>query len=81
MSTGGRELIATDEPTVIPEPILDATIVEDRERDGSFADPACTDESDGFEVFRETDDFFDQSITSETSSRWRGRQLSEGNTM
>ena len=45
MSEGG-ELVATDEPTVVTETLLNAIVVEDCQSDGRFADPPCADESD-----------------------------------
>ena len=39
MSPGGGELVATNEPTVISEPFLDAIVVEDSQSDGSFPNP------------------------------------------
>ena len=59
MSTRSRELITTDEPTVIAKPFLDAIVVEDRESDRSFPDTPCTDDSDGFQVYDETNDLLD----------------------
>ena len=80
MSTRSGELVAADEPTVIAKPFLDAAVVEDRESDGSFPDPSGTDESDGFEVFREINNLLDQPVASETNPwGWWG-QFSPGNT-
>ena len=59
MKAGRRELVATDESTVIPKSALDATVVEDSEGDTRFADPPCTNESDWFEVFSETNNLLD----------------------
>jgi len=56
MSTRCRELVATDEPTVVSEPFPDAIVVEDGQRDGCFPNPPCADESDWSEVFRETNE-------------------------
>ena len=79
MSARNWEFIATDEPAVIAEPFLDAMIVEDGERDGSFPDSPWADECDGFEVFCETDDLLDQPVTPETGPRWSRRQFTKGN--
>ena len=73
MNAGGRELIATDESTLVTKMLLDAIVMEDDESDGSFSDSPWTDESDRSEVFSEIDDLFDQLGTSKTGPRWRGR--------
>ena len=41
-----RELIATDESSVLAKSLFDAIVVEDGEGDGCFPDPPCADESD-----------------------------------
>jgi hypothetical protein len=66
----GGELVATDEPTVVTKPLLDAIVVEDGQGDGSFPNPASADESDGSELFRETDDLFDPFVASKEDPRW-----------
>jgi hypothetical protein len=48
MSTRGRELIATDESSVIAKSVLDATVVKDCESNGSFSNPPCTNEGGWF---------------------------------
>ena len=74
MYPGGGELVATDEPTVVSEPFLDAIVVEDSQSDGGFPNPPCTDESDWGEIFCEVDDLFDQIVAPETGPRqWRGK--------
>ena len=78
-STRSCEFITTDEPTVMTEPCLNASVVEDRERDGRFPDPPRTDESDRFESFGETNfNLLDQSVTSETGPRGRWREFPQG---
>jgi len=72
MGGGCQELVASDEPTILAKPSLDATVMQDGESDGRLADPASTDESDRGEVFRQTDDLVDQLITSKEASGWRG---------
>jgi hypothetical protein len=47
MSARGRELVATNEPPVLAEPLLDPIVVEDGQGDGCLPDPPCTDQSDG----------------------------------
>jgi len=69
VSARGRELVATDEPAVGPEPFFDAIVVEDGQGDGCFSNPPCTNESDRSEMFREADDLFNQILASETSPR------------
>ena len=53
------ELIAADKSAVIAKTLLDVVVVEDSQCDGCFADSSGTNESDGFEVFGETDDLLD----------------------
>ena len=55
MSTGGRELVATDEPTVLAKPLLDSIVVENGQGDGGLANPTGADESDWVKVFSEID--------------------------
>ena len=58
MGTRGRELIATDESTIIAKSFLNAMVVQDSEGDGCFPNPPCANESDRFKVFSETNDIF-----------------------
>ena len=53
--TGGGELVATDEPTVIAKPLLDPIVVKESQGNGGLADPASADESDWNEVLGEID--------------------------
>jgi len=53
------KLVATDEPTVIAKPLLDAIVMEDSQSNRRLPDPPCTDESDWGEVFNETNDPLD----------------------
>ena len=76
MDTRSRELIATNEPAVIAKPALDPIVVEDSEGNGCLPNAPCADESDGFEVFSEADDLFDQFVASKTGPGWRGRRFS-----
>ena len=73
MSTGGGELVTTDEPTVVTESLFDAVVMEDGQSDRRFANPAGTDESDRFQVLGKTNNLLDQPITSEKGPRRRGR--------
>ena len=59
MGARGGELVATDESAVVPEPFLDAVVVEDGQSNGSFPDSSWADESSWSEAFRETDDLLD----------------------
>ena len=73
MKVGGGELVATDEPAVVPKPFLDTIMVEDSQGDRCFPDSPYTEESDRREGFGETNDLLDQLVTSETGPRRRGR--------
>ena len=55
----------------------DAIVMEDGKSDGRLADSTGTDESDGCEIFGQTDDPLDQLVTSETGPRRRGRRFAE----
>ena len=70
MGTRSWELIASDESTVLAKSFFDPVVVKNCESDGRFADPSCADESNGFQVFGESDDPFNQIITSKTGP-WR----------
>ena len=59
MSARGGELIATDEPTVGAEPLLDAIVVEDRQNDGGLANTAGANEGNWVEILGETDYLLD----------------------
>ena len=59
MSGGGGEPVATDEPTVVAKPFLDAVVVEDSQRNGRLANSAGTDESSRGEGFYETNGLLD----------------------
>ena len=59
MYTRGRELVATNKPTLVSKTFLDAIVVEDSQSDGRFPDPTWTDESDWREVFGEVNDLLD----------------------
>ena len=74
MGTRRWELIATDKPAAAAKLVFNEIVVEDREGDRSLSNPACTDESDWFEVFCEADDFLDEFVPSKTDpGRWRWR--------
>ena len=73
MSARRGELIATNESTVVAEPLLDAIVVKDRQGDGRFPDPPSTDESYWSEIFGQTKDLLDQLVPSEAGPRPRRR--------
>ena len=73
MGARSGELVATDESTVAAKSLFDAIVVEDSQSDGRLPDPASTDESDGCQVLRKTNDLLYQLVTSETDPRCRGR--------
>ena len=73
MSGGGWELVASDESTILAEPLLDAIVMKNSQSDRRLADSASTDEGDWSQVFGETDDPFDQFVASETGPRRRWR--------
>jgi len=73
MSERGRELVTTNESTVIAKSTLDATVVEGGQGDGCLADPSGADESDRCQIFCGTNDLLDQFVTSEACLRRRGR--------
>jgi hypothetical protein len=73
MSTRSWELVTTNEPAVLAESLLDAIVVEDSQGDRCLPDPPYTKESDGCEIFGETDNLLDQLVASETDPWGRGR--------
>ena len=72
MSTRGWELVAADEPAVMPEPLLDSVVVENGEGDRGFPDPTNADESNWTKILGEMDYLLDQFIPSEEGP-WRRR--------
>ena len=59
MSMRGWELVTTNKPAVISEPLPDSVVVENGQRDGSFPDPTGADESDWAKVISEIDCLLD----------------------
>ena len=59
MSERGGELIATDEPAIVTETLLDAVFMENGQSDGGLADSSSTNESEWSEVFCKADDPLD----------------------
>ena len=76
MGARGRELVATDEPTVLSKPPHDPIVVEDSKSDGRFPDSSWTNESDWSEVFCQANNLLDQLVASKTGPWPRGRELS-----
>jgi len=65
-------LVAADKPTIVTKSSFDAIVVEDGQSSGSLANSASTDQSDWAQVFCETNNYFDQVVTSEEDPRlWR----------
>ena len=75
MGTGGGELIATDESTIVAKPLFDSIVVEDSEGDGCLSNPARADESDWNEVLGEIDYLLDQLVTSKERPWWQRRRF------
>ena len=73
MSGRCRELIAPDEPTVLPKPFLDAIVMEGLQSDGCLANPASANESDRSQVLCQADNLLDQLVTSKKDPGRRGR--------
>jgi hypothetical protein len=59
MRERSRETITTYESPVLAKPLFDPAMVEGSKGNRRFPDPPCTDESDGFEIFGESDDLLD----------------------
>lgn len=59
MDVGCGKLITTDESAVIPKSILDAIVVKDSESDVRFPNSPDTNESNGFQVFSESNNPLD----------------------
>ena len=74
-------MIAADESTILSKSFFDPVVVEDSENNRSFPDPPCPDESDGFEVSGELDDYLNQLISPEKVPRHGGRQFTTRDAM
>ena len=70
MGERGGKLVATNEPPVVTEPLLDAMVVEDSQGDGGLSNSAGADESERNEVFCTTNDLLDPLFTSIEDRRW-----------
>ena len=75
MGTGGRELVAADEPAVMAKPQFDSIMVENRQRNGRLPNPPGANESDWMKVFNEMDYPLDQFIASKERPWWRRWQI------
>ena len=80
MDTRSRELITTDKSTVIAKSVLDSIVVEDSKGDVCFPNAPCADESDGFEVFSESDDLLNQFVATKAGPGLWGRRFSQKDT-
>ena len=65
VGTRDGELVATDESTVVSEPLLDPVVVENGQGNGRLADSSGTNESDWDKVLGEIDYLLDQLVASE----------------
>ena len=70
MGARGGKLVASDEPTVAAEPLLDTIVVEDSQCNGCLANAAGTDEGDWVEVLGEVDYLLDQLVATKEDPRW-----------
>ena len=73
MGTRCRELVATDESTVMAKPLLDPIMVENGQGSGGFANSASADESNWSKVLSEIDYLLDQLVAPEEGP-WRQRR-------
>ena len=65
---------------MLTKPFLDAIVVEDIEGNRRFPDSSGTDESDGLEALRKTDNPLNQLFAAKTGPRRWGRYFSDGYT-
>ena len=70
MSGRSRKLIAANESTVLAKSFFNPIVMENCEGNRCLPYSPRTDESDGFEVFSESDDLLNQLVPSETIP-WR----------
>ena len=75
MGEGCWELVAPDETAVRAETLLDASVMEDLQRNKRLSNPSSANQGNRFEVFSETDDLLDQFVAPEADPRGRGRQF------
>jgi len=70
MSKRGGELVASDEPPVVAETLLDGIVMEDGESDGRLANSASTYESKRREVVCQSNDLLGRLVSSKEVPRW-----------
>ena len=75
MSECGRELVASNESTILAKPLLGTMVVKNGQGNGCLADSSRTDECNWSQIFGETNDPLDQFVTSKTGPRRRGRRF------
>ena len=73
MSTRWGELVATDEPAVVTEPLFDAIVVEDSQDNGRLADSANANEGNWRKALRKPDNLLGQLVASKEDPRRWGR--------
>jgi len=73
MGTRGRELVATNESTVMAKPLLDPIMVENGQGDGGFANSASANKSDWNGFLSEINYLLDQLVAPEEGP-WRQRR-------
>jgi hypothetical protein len=64
MRAGSWELVTAAKSTVVTESSFDPSVVEGLEGNRCLVDLLCADESDGLEIFSESDDRSNQLVTS-----------------
>ena len=77
MGERGGELVATNEPPVVTEPLFDAMMVKNSQGDGGLSDSAGANESERSEVFRTANDLLDKLVTSKEDPWWWRRGFSD----
>ena len=70
MTTRWRELIATDEPTVMAKSLLDPIVVKNSQGNGGFANPSSTNESDWSKILSEIDYLLNHLVAPEEGPWW-----------
>ena len=67
----GWELVASDELSILPKLLLDAMVMKNSQSDGCLATSTGTDKGSGSKVFHQSNDLFNQLITSKTGPQCR----------
>jgi hypothetical protein len=68
MRARGRELITTNESTVVAKPLLDPVMVENGQGDGRLANSASTNQGDRDKVLGEIEYLLNQFVASKEGS-------------